>query len=805
MTEKKENQDHKLEQVVDSLIGRGIASKACVEQFFALIEAPPHAKGLAKVCNNLLRILPKVEIIARSNPQDIRALIANIPAWTLIIRTLSKTSDQGQTSLVGDYTGPHAFYVALWHVPTKPELVEKHSTLMAALCVAVAKLQVQENRGESYSSSHYNAALRSRKLAEPANEQDLRSMPSDAESLDEYLSALDKDNNGKGGLWNFLDYAVHEKAGIRRKSAGRNTKAALVFAEEPPDADDDSEIQTVQRVQLPLDEEKIERIRKTLTSPAEFSEGRETARITTKGALTAREDAFQSRKLSKSIAVQNQLLPFRWYVLSTYEVSSFLDTVHDLGKVPLIGKVPGPELAAFLSVMFWLSARPGSVCNFRLYKSPSKGASGNGYVAALGRPPRPYWVIAPPTPKGYANPPSRSFEAYDHERILYLPVPQPVQDIMSRYVASLTGHSSGKMFGREESVYRSAVNEAFAGSRKGRSRFTPAMLSDYVFERLMHAPGADIVTAMLATGREYYLGFVPLHYTSVAISSLQERYAEVCRTIMQANGAEGGWFHGVGFEPTAVGAGKKRTGSRYCPKSETVSNLVANLQRLLEEGRRGDLTDITALIRLHNRMVVYTTLMIGFATGYRSVVDPFLRKAVIDRLSGFTVISDKDDDSFSHSRIIWVPEMVLQQLDCYHRHLKALARQLLVANRHLHYAIRGSLIEAESQPVLFIIRKNMKKIPVHQKVLEDLYEYRLGTTIPSNANRHYLRTNLLEAGCPVDIIDAFMGHWVHGTSPWGRFSALSPEHYKECVKMYLLPILERNGWQVSPGLDFGHG
>ena len=804
MTEKNVNQKNKLDQILEGLTRRKAATVACAQQFFVWIEAPSHAKGLGKVCTNLLSILPKVQEIANNNPHQFKSLIANLPGWKVITQDLAGVPEKGKTSLVGDYTGSNALYTALWYVPTKPQLAEKHSTLMAVLCVAVAKLQIMVNRGENYSYSHYHAALFARKLTKVSNEQELLSLPSEARSLEEYLQALDKHSPGLGGLWKFLDYAVREKAGIRRTSSAR-AKTASVLSEDLSELDDEAEVIVVQKVQLPQSREKKRFIRETLTSPVEFSEGRETASITTDGPKTAGEDVIYARKVGKMLTIQNQLLPFRWYMLSKYEVASFLDGVQDLCQTPKIETVPGLELAAFLSVLFWLSARPESVCNFKLYCDPLKGASGNGYIEAWGEPPRPHWVVIPPQPKGYENPPRRLFKAYDAERILYLPVPEPAQEILLRYLA-FSGHRVEKMFGRDKAVYLHALNAFYATFRKNRIRLTSAMLSDYVFWKIMYAPGADIVTAMLATGRAHFLGFVSLHYTSVGVTALQKRYEDVSNSIMQgedSNNSHG--RHAVLRSRDFVGRlVSTRTGSRYCPEMETVTNLVEKLQKGIECGRTVDHADIDGLFEIHDLMVVYTTLMIGFATGYRSVIDPFLDEAVIDPISGFAMISDKDNDSFSHSRLIWVPEMVLKQLDHYRQHLKVLARLLLVANRTLHYKIRKSLDEPHSNPVLFFVSKQLKSIPVGKKILEDYYEYRLNCTIPSNANRHYLRTNLLESGCPVDAIDAFMGHWGHGTSAWGRFSSVSPARYKESLETHLLPILKKDGWRVISGLGAGH-
>jgi len=72
--------------------------------------------------------------------------------------------------------------------------------------------------------------------------------------------------------------------------------------------------------------------------------------------------------------------------------------------------------------------------------------------------------------------------------------------------------------------------------------------------------------------------------------------------------------------------------------------------------------------------------------------------------------------------------------------------------------------------------------------------------LPFNASRHYLRSILLERGCPVEVINAFMGHFERGEEPWGRFSGLSPDTYRNQLSSYLVPLLQDDGWEALPGL-----
>jgi hypothetical protein len=197
-------------------------------------------------------------------------------------------------------------------------------------------------------------------------------------------------------------------------------------------------------------------------------------------------------------------------------------------------------------------------------------------------------------------------------------------------------------------------------------------------------------------------------------------------------------------------------------------------------------------------------LLIGFVTGYRSIRDPLLQKAEIDRSTGFGVISDKDGDDLYHSRIIWLPEICFKQLDNYQEHLSQLEDWLFSHNQKLFFASRREDVVgrqvARKTPSLFFVKKNLRALDIRPKRMEKLMR-RLDYHLPTNANRHYLRSNLLKSGCPIEVINAFMGHWVPGVEPWGMYSGLSPLDYRRELRPKLESMLVDDKWELEKGLS----
>ncbi|HHQ4588656.1 TPA: hypothetical protein ACSP19_002045, partial [Aeromonas veronii] len=70
--------------------------------------------------------------------------------------------------------------------------------------------------------------------------------------------------------------------------------------------------------------------------------------------------------------------------------------------------------------------------------------------------------------------------------------------------------------------------------------------------------------------------------------------------------------------------------------------------------------------------------------------------------------------------------------------------------------------------------------------------------LPSNAGRHWLKSQLIERQIDPELIDWQMGHWMTGQAPLGYYSALS--HVD--VSRYLAPVIDQMlrevGWQALP-------
>jgi hypothetical protein len=219
-----------------------------------------------------------------------------------------------------------------------------------------------------------------------------------------------------------------------------------------------------------------------------------------------------------------------------------------------------------------------------------------------------------------------------------------------------------------------------------------------------------------------------------------------------------------------------------------------------------DHSDVKHLIAFHNAYTSYCVMMIGFATGYRVVRDPFYSETEIDDETGFLVISDKDSDDYYNSRLVYLPMLCRKQITHYSNYKKLLAEKLILTNPELSkgliqpidYKWSKTITSNQDLPFFFFLKGSYKQQSVRPLLMHEMTEWI--TDLPLNANRHYLRTHLRELNVPGEFIDAFMGHWEFGQEPYGKYSSLSPLSYIEILKKPIEILLNKADWVEISGI-----
>ncbi len=305
-------------------------------------------------------------------------------------------------------------------------------------------------------------------------------------------------------------------------------------------------------------------------------------------------------------------------------------------------------------------------------------------------------------------------------------------------------------------------------------RITEHKLSMFLFNRILDVSQGDICAASIICGRPHPLARVRMFYSVNAVNELEKLYRlaieELSSQLMAAN------QHTAKLPQLPIVQNPYSIGSRHCPTYDTVKNSVACLKKSLISNRNAPIEN-----GFHNQFVLWALWHFNFATACRAIKDPYIPTREIDCATGVGVLSDKDDGTGYKSRLIWIPPFMLDLMSTLELHLSKVIEQNSTVrySSHLPYFLKtvsqGKLLAEPVQP------RTLKPI------MAPFLPY------PANFHRRFMRTTLLERGCPTEVVDAWMGHWHAGEEPWGPYSSFSFAEYRSKIKEYLVPILEDLG------------
>lgn len=677
-----------------------------------------------------------------------------------------------------------------------------------------------EREGKTYDSRLQETARLIRRLvSEPPYSSTLRLLPEAAMKMDVFyewactesrrnsISEFEQSNLHVIEL--MLSYALGRKSGTcrgRMHGMRVETRNQLVMCEAVDDADELSE----PHARLII-----------LTSDPDSNLGRElhlqgcskVERLTGKKmvfdrvpldldhSVTPSIQAYRTHNKNRSITMNNQLLPMSWDRLNQQDIFGLFQGCSGLlaGSLDIgLGRDECQMLVALTAVMFWTSSSIERALNARIVRSiydlPKNLGNSDLYFCMK----ESAWAIrSPELEQRRTADVSWQFQLRRSQSFILLPVGRRVQRTLQPMINTIADgikSRSRPLFDekadRIEDLLRVFLRQV---NRKCHTRLTTLRITLHLFRAIADKSG-DVGDAAIITGRQPSFGqATALYYYAPDSRHLQEIHLSVCRDIV-----------GIVYESLGVRSIRNEVikfpdvcfvGSQICPTERTVKLFVADLKAKMQHARK-DLGNSNYLINLHNAYTSYCVSLLGFATGYRAVCDPLCSELDIDWQQGFAVICDKDSDDYYNTRVVWLPEVLLQQLKSYKAHRMAMAERLMLSCPETGQAL---LENGDAIPFLFYLRKNNKICRVSPTEISREIDW--SSTLPLNANRHYLRTKLREKNVCGEVVDAFMGHWDTGQEPHGRYSSLSPISIQKHIENPLTELLNDACWSVVEGLS----
>lgn len=820
---------------VERVLGASGVDLKDIVSLFDFVTAPASLKGLCQVAGNLTRILPLAERIAGLAGN--RSLQESTRTWLRVAKSIKAAEDKLSSEipdfsivlihgrrppLWGEYDA-HPLYVTLSHECGAPMFQPHWDHLFAHVFVAAKTLHDQaiyEKTPSLYDSPTGTALRHMRNLAqEPAS---LSVYPTGLFSHETFRDAVEGiADDVANDLFVVFRYSTGLRHGYTQYRSRGESEEKRYF--EPvrisraldPEQIASNKVASSRVTKVP---NKLLKNAKSLQGCCkhEFDAGFEYITTSFPGdqpmaGRTAAQHARRARSAKSHIAMQNQKLGNRWEELTGFEVETFLDAAGQLigrGKSSFTcsNKVSDLELGTLLLTMFWLSQPLESAVRLRLCTFPlSPKNTASGYV--FGGPEKDgFWLIKPTTPD-VERPPDIKSHAEKTRGTFRLPVHDSLAVPINAYlvqVKAILKRKSGWLFRLKATEYEDTIS-AFLHSvnAAASTRLTGKRIADHLYHIMARLEGSDLCLAMMITGRNDHLATNPLHYTAVPITMLQETYRRACDTIKPRAGGNQSPMNADSAKRALSPDGY--VGCQFRPRQQTVTRLVTKVQAQLTAAVKAARKPTAEnLLALHNSMTRYTVLMLGYCTGYRGVRNPFTSFDQFDLESGFVVISDKDYIDHYNARIVWLPEMCVTQMRYYLDHLKRFTAKLQHLSPDLYREVqeqRDFNGKPTVPPFFYLTARTRSKRDIQPKFimsgLHDIY------SLPMNTNRHYLRSSLVELGCPSEVIAACMGHWERGEEPWGSYSALSPLTYKTVLGHYLETLLRGDGWKPIRGMRGG--
>lgn len=267
-----------------------------------------------------------------------------------------------------------------------------------------------------------------------------------------------------------------------------------------------------------------------------------------------------------------------------------------------------------------------------------------------------------------------------------------------------------------------------------------------------------------------------LFYTRCSIEKVQAAYFQAARRI--------GKYVGIRVIKPATDISplpKAVVGARFVINRESLQQLLGGLKTDLT-AKDLDRESVEAVAIYHNCFMLYSLLYQALSTTIRAISTPTQLYTTWERFPSrrnfLTGLSDKESQHYEKSRLVVLQPGLLAQFKNLRNHHLQLKKQAGFRLKVIAPAIRAC------GPFYFIDDQGVAIPPSPDsvaKALLDFFDYPL----PANFHRAFLRTELLEMGCPIEVLDAFLGHFNHGESPFGMYSTFDYENYAKQISEYL--------------------
>ena len=736
--------------------------------------------GVETSINNLFLVLANIKTIAAISDK-----ICKHPRWRFAAETIRQAQNTAETikksretlgkavqtrhdkehnksfdGLVDD----NPLYATLGYLPKDISNLQGYFQLVTQVLLCHVQ-STRTARSERLNSSLGRALLAIREIARAKSSSLIPMLPATPHPPEEYLDAISK-IAGHDDLPVILRYLT--------KILGRPRENTAQSDDQPPVArilerEQSLPAGTMQQIELPLE------LAPTIQEEPDTFED-ETGKAPPGLVYAFAEEGWRGEnptdlkkaavQAAKSRSKDNQLFHFAWDTLNQQDTQVLFHYIFPPSP-PRNAEERKGRLQLALGFMTGMSA--SRIAGLKVASSSDALEEFDGYLTDRGTL---RLISMGPEYKTVLDEAARD-QAHPKQNYIDLELPDYLAQAIEGYLAgSQPAAGSALLFPDTAQQVQLACNKIISRLNKEHgTRLTYPRIQGYMDRNLGSRPGGDLATASLALGKEIYLARTRIHYASFDADTLQRQCRNAWNTIAKDAGRPDVWAE------TYPEREARHVGTPVRPKVQAVQVLIDHLANYVEENR-GKLATLSALVAYHNAYTTYTVLMTAYCTGHRATNSPFIPEVMIDRETGFAVVRDKDSADFYHSRLVWLPPACLNHLSLYQKHLDRLK------------ALDNS--QKNSSPSHYYLKPDGHSEPVTKTRLIDHLKA-FGFHLPPNVQRHLLKSELQENGCPAEVIEILLGHWHLGQEGWTQASALNPLDFRDELAKHLPLLLRRLG------------
>jgi hypothetical protein len=318
-------------------------------------------------------------------------------------------------------------------------------------------------------------------------------------------------------------------------------------------------------------------------------------------------------------------------------------------------------------------------------------------------------------------------------------------------------------------------------------RLTLNKIGATLFARVMSTSGNDAVAATMICGMRHRLSGTSMYYACREMSVLQEIYRKAVLNLTNEIEQEGPHPQPKSIAESDAEPTDSRPSCRYaekpkdtiylsrrlCPRDETFLTAIRNLTMDLKKKPYRAHSD-ESWIKFHNLYTFYTCWMFAAATGVRKIIDPYVDIRDVSPINGVAKLRDKDGESGVKAKLIWLPDLVREQMQNY--------------SDHLEFVRKRFEIQQVDWPCFFLTKKGQAKRVRPGTQYKYVSEYLKG--FPVDFHRRFMFNKLLDFGCPPEVVRVWMGHALVGEEWWADEATFSHHEYRRHLHEYLVPVLK---------------